>query len=247
MAQENIAERDLKATVVTTTDTPALLSRVSWGAIFAGTVVAVGLLVLLGLLGTAIGFRAIDPQGSAAFDGVGMGAGIWWIASSVVALGVGGYVAGHLSGIPEKRSATAHGASVWGLLTIAMLWLAASTVGTAVNTASGAVVGAAQAAAKATDTAASAILRPGGVSEQEAENQVEGAVSDVRERINQVDQAELREDAERTAENALDALSSASWFAFIASLLSLVAAVVAAGAGAPRRAFMTAREELDLR
>ncbi|MGN3975091.1 hypothetical protein [Tsuneonella sp. SYSU-LHT278] len=199
------------------------------------------------MLGTAIGFRAIDPQAGAAFDGVGIGAGIWWIASSVIALGVGGYVAGHLSGIPEKRSATAHGASVWGLLTMIMLWLAASTVGTAVNTASGAVVGAAQAAVTATNTAASAVLRPGGVSEREAENQVESAVGAVRERVEQVDQAQLREDAGRTAENALDALSSASWYAFLASLLSLVAAVVAAGAGAPRRPFMTAREEIDLR
>ncbi|MCT2559646.1 hypothetical protein N0B51_11710 [Tsuneonella sp. YG55] len=245
------ATRDLdddpKATVISTTGAPALLSRVSWGAIFAGTVVAVGLLVLLGMLGTAIGFRAIDPQQGAAFDGVGIGAGIWWIVSSVLALAIGGYVAGHLSGIPEKRSATAHGASVWGLLTMVMLWLAASTVGTAVNTASGAVVGAAQAAATATNTAASAVLRPGGVTEQEAENQVEGAVNDVRARINRVDQDQLREDAGRTAENALDALSSASWYAFIASLLSLAAAVIAAGAGAPRRTFMTAREEIDLR
>ena len=183
------------ATVISSTDAPALLSRVSWGAIFAGTVVAVGLLVLLGMLGTAIGFRAVDPQESAAFNGVGIGAGIWWVVSSVIALAVGGYLAGHLSGIPEKRSATAHGASVWGLLTIVMLWLAASTVGAAFNTASSAVVGAAQAAASATETAATAVLRPGGVTEQEAQIQVEGAVNTVRDRVNQVDQEKLRADA----------------------------------------------------
>lgn len=237
---------DHRATVVSATDAPALLSRVSWGAIFAGTVIAMGLLILLGMLGTAIGFRAVDPQQSAAFEGVGIGAGIWWIVTSIIALAVGGYYAGHLSGIPEKRSATAHGAAVWGLLTLVMLWLAASTVGTAINTATSAVTGAAQAAASGANSAATAVLRPGGVSPEQAENQVEGAVDTVRNEMEQVDPQQLRQQAGQTAETALDALSSASWYAFFASLLSLVAAVVAAGAGAPHRTFIAARDRVDV-
>lgn len=244
MVDTDNRDYDHEATVVSATDTPSLLNRVSWGAIFAGTVIGLGLLILLGMLGTAIGFRAIDPQQSGAFDGVGVGAGIWWILTSILALAVGGYTAGHLSGIPEKRSATAHGASVWGLLTIVMLWLAASTMGAAINTATGAVTGAAQAAASATDTAASAVLRPGGVSQDQAENQIQDAVDSVRSEIEQVDQQQLRQEAGQSAESALDALSSASWYAFIASLLSLVAAIIAAGAGAPSRTFVTARDKV---
>ncbi len=246
MADNHEHRHDHDATLVSATETPALLSRVSWGAIFAGSVIALALLVLLGMLGTAFGFRAIDPQQGSAFDGVGIGAGIWWIVTSIIALGVGGYVAGHLSGIPEKRSATAHGASVWGLLTIAMLWMAASTVGTAVNTATGAMTGAAQAAATAANTGAQAVLRPGGVSQQEAQARIEGAVDEVGNEIAQVDQQQLRAEAGQTAENALDALSSASWYAFFASLLSLFAAIFAAGAGAPNRTFVTARDKVDL-
>lgn len=246
MAEVHDNSRDRGATVVSATDRPGLLDRVSWGAIFAGTVIAIGLLILLGMLGSAIGFRAIDPEQSAAFEGIGVGAGIWWVLTSIFALAVGGYVAGHLSGIPEKRSAAAHGASVWGLLTIVMLWLAASTVGAAINTATGALTGAAQAAARATNTAAGAVLSPGGVSQEQAQNQAERAIEEARAEIRQVDEQQLRQQAGETADNTLDALSSASWYAFFASLLSLAAAVFAAGAGAPNRTFVTARDKVDL-
>lgn len=246
MAETHPSQRDSSATLVSTTEAPALLSRVSWGAIFSGTVIALGLLVLLGTLGTAFGFRAIDPEQDAAFDGIPIVAGIWWIATSVIALAVGGYVSGHLSGIPEKRAATAHGASVWGLLTIAMLWLAASTTGAAVNTATGAVTGAAEAVATTARTGTEAVLEPGGVSQEEAVNRAEGAIETVREEISQVDQEQLRAQAGQKAEGALDALSSASWYAFFASLLSLIAAIFAAGAGAPNRTYMVAREKVEL-
>lgn len=246
MVEAHSRDRDPNATLVSATDTPALLGRVSWGGIFSGTVIALGLLVLLGMLGAAIGFRAVDPQQSAAFEGVGIGAGIWWIVTSIIALAVGGYVAGHLSGIPEKRSATAHGASVWGLVTLVMLWLAASTVGTAVNTATSAVAGIGQAAASAANTAASSVLSPGGVSEDQAANRVQQAVGEVRTQVEQVDEQQLRQEAAQTAETALDALSTANWYAFFASLLSLAAAVIAAGAGAPHRTFLAAREKVNL-
>lgn len=246
MAEIQGNDHDRSATLVSATETPALLSRVSWGAIFSGTVIALGLLVLLGMLGTAIGFRAIDPQQGAAFEGVGIGAGIWWIATSIIALAVGGYVAGHVSGIPEKRSATAHGASVWGLITLAMLWLAASTAGSAVNTAAGAVSGAAEAVGTAARTGTEAVLQPGGVSQDEAARRAEGAIEAVEGELADVDEDQLRAQAGQTAENALDALSSASWYAFFASLLSLFAAIFAAGAGAPNRAFVTARDKVDL-
>ena len=246
MATRDDTEQRAQAELVSVTETPALLSRVSWGAIFAGTVIALGLLILLSLLGTAFGFRAIDPQGGAAFEGVGIGTGIWWIVTSIVALAIGGYVAGHLSGIPEKRSATAHGASVWGLLTLAMLWLAASTTGAAINTATGAVTGATEAVATAARTGAEAVLEPGGVSSQEVTESAEDVIESAEDEITQIDRERVREQAGQTAENALDALSSASWYAFFASRLSLVAAIIAAGAGAPRRTFMTAREKVDL-
>lgn len=226
--------------VVTATNQPALLSRVSWGAIFAGTFIALGVLALLGMMGSAIGLNAIEPAGSG-MDGVGIGAAIWWIVTSVIALGIGGYVAGHLSGIPEKRSATAHGATVWGLVTVITLWLAAGMVGSLVNTATGALAGTVRAAGAVAGDAGQAAATAGvDIPEDQIRRRAEQVLDQARQEVRQIDRSEVAAGSER----ALDAVSSAAWYAFFASLLSLLAAVLAAGWGAPRFPFMTSRETI---
>ncbi|MGF1550092.1 MAG: hypothetical protein ACFBQW_06115 [Sphingomonadaceae bacterium] len=137
--RDGYVERPVADSAHHATARPALLKRISWGAIFAGAVIALGVLALLSLLGTAIGLAAVDPAQGQPFAGVGIGTAIWWIATSVIALAIGGYVAGHTSGIPERSSSTAHGAAVWGLVTIVTLWFATSAIGTTVNTAASAV------------------------------------------------------------------------------------------------------------
>lgn len=137
---------------------PSLLSRVSWGAIFAGVAIAVGLTILMGLLGTAIGFRAIDPMSSSPFSGIGIGTAVWWILTSVISLCVGGYVAGVLSGQFDRSAAAAHGASAWGIVTIITLWMAVSAIGTAVNTATSAVATIAKAGTQVIGTVGGAVL-----------------------------------------------------------------------------------------
>lgn len=227
-------------TVVSATDAPALLKRVSWGAIFAGAFIALALTFLLGLLGSAWGFRAIDPQESSAFSGVGIGAAIWWIVTSIIALGIGGWVAGRLCGIPDKWSATAHGATVWAVVTVFTLWMAGSTVGTVLNTATSAVSGATSTVVNAGQVAADA-TGPVNVNTQEIQDQID----QITNQVGNVDTQALREDAARTTEQALDALSTAAWYAFFASLLSFAAAVIGAGMGAPHRTFVTARDEIN--
>jgi hypothetical protein len=53
--------------------------RLSWGAIFAGLFVAVGLHLVLALLGVAVGFTAWDPAqpGGVRGESVATGVGIW--------------------------------------------------------------------------------------------------------------------------------------------------------------------------
>lgn len=241
-------DRDGSATLISTSSTPALLSRVSWGAIFAGTIIALGTLILLGMMGSAIGFRSVDPGSGAAFDGVGIGAAIWWILSSIIALGIGGYVAGRLSGIPDKASSSAHGAAVWGLVTVLTLWLATSAIGSVLNTATSALTGAVQAAGNVAGTAARAAATPGGpvdVTGQEVQQQAQEVITDVRQQVQQIDGQQLSQDAARVAEQTTDALSTAAWYAFFASLLSLAAAAFAATAGAPKHTFVVGNERVD--
>jgi len=236
------------ATLVSTSSTPSLLSRVSWGAILAGTVIAFGTMILLAILGSAIGFRSVDPASGNAVDGLGIGAAIWWILTSIIALGIGGYVAGRLSGIPDRSSASAHGAAVWGLVTILTLWLATSAVGSVLSTATGALSGAARAAGNVANTAATAATgsnSPVEVTEQQVQNQAQEVISDVQQQVQQVDTQQVRQQAGRYAENAADAISTAAWYAFFASLLSLAAAAFAATRGAPKHTFVVGNEKVE--
>jgi hypothetical protein len=56
---------------------PAALRRISWGAVFAGVVVATAVQVLLTLLGVAIGLGTVNPMREQnPFAGIGVGTGI---------------------------------------------------------------------------------------------------------------------------------------------------------------------------
>lgn len=115
-------------------------SRVSWGAIFAGTVVGIGVLLMLSLAGMAIGLSAADfGPGQDGFEGFTTGAGIWLVISQLIALAVGGFVAGRLAAVPKTTSTAFHGAAVWGLATLLMAYMATSAIGSAVNTATSAI------------------------------------------------------------------------------------------------------------
>lgn len=141
---------------------PALLRRVSWGAILAGTVVSIGIYALFGLLGLALGLGAIDPMDPRPFSGIGTGTIVWWAVTSIVALAVGGFVGGRLAGIPRGVTGMLHGLSIWALVTILSLWLATSAIGKIVNMAASVVVATAQTAVSAASTIGGVAVDAGG-------------------------------------------------------------------------------------
>ncbi|WP_230483210.1 hypothetical protein [Sphingomonas sp. Leaf21] len=105
--------------------------RVSWGAIFAGVVIAVAVQLVMGILGTGIGLSMVDPvEGSTpGATGFGIGAGLYWLITTVVALGAGGYAAARVSGVTERFDALVHGLVVWGVTLILTLYMLTSAVG----------------------------------------------------------------------------------------------------------------------
>ena len=109
--------------------------RVSWGAVFAGMVIAVVVQLVFSLLGAGIGLSTVDPLRHSTPDAAtfGLGAGIWWIVSSVVALFAGGWVAGHLAGSPEATDSALHGLLTWGVATLVTVYLLASLLGSVVR------------------------------------------------------------------------------------------------------------------
>jgi len=92
-------------------------SRISWGAVLAGAVVAVATTLLLSLLGAAIGAGSIHPLDTSSTDVAryGAGAAIWQIINLAISMAFGGYVAARLSGTHSHLDGELHGVTMWGV------------------------------------------------------------------------------------------------------------------------------------
>jgi hypothetical protein len=139
-----------------------LLNEVSWGAIFAGAVTALVTQVVVNLVGVGVGLASV---GTTAADNpsastVSMGAGIWFVASGIIASLAGGLVAGRLSGKPLPGAAALHGFVSWAVTTLVVLYLltsaASGIVGGTLSTVSGALGGAGNLIGGTVQTAAQA-------------------------------------------------------------------------------------------
>jgi hypothetical protein len=120
------------ATGVTETTTgPTLASKpIFWGAIFAGGVIAMVTQLVLSVLGIAIGASTINPlQEVNPIEGIGIGAGIYWLVSSFISLFAGGYAAGSLVAVQEPVTRTLHGLTMWGVATLLFFLMLGTGVG----------------------------------------------------------------------------------------------------------------------
>ena len=139
-----------------------LLNQVSWGAIFAGAVTALVTQVIVNLVGVGVGLASV---GTTAADNpsastVSMGAGLWFVASGLVASLAGGVIAGRLSGKTLPGAAALHGLVSWAVTTLVVLYLltsaASGLVGGTLSTVSGALGGAGSLVGGTVQTAAQA-------------------------------------------------------------------------------------------
>ncbi len=108
-----------------------LLHQVSWGAIFAGATTALVAQVILNMLGVGIGLSSVgmNAADNPAASTLSMSAGIWFVASGIVASLIGGFLAGRLSGKPVGGAAGLHGLVSWSVTTLVVLYLLTSAVG----------------------------------------------------------------------------------------------------------------------
>ncbi len=119
---------------------PHFLRRVSWGAIFAGTAVAVVVQIMFTLLAISFGLAMVDPRTeSNPMSGVGTMVGIWTALGALVAFFVGGWVAGRMAGTAEKFESTLHGVVTWAVVTLIVCWTMTSALGSILNTATSAL------------------------------------------------------------------------------------------------------------
>ena len=195
--------------VVTDRDTvvpaPALLRRVSWGAIFAGAVIAVALTALLGLLGIGIGLGTLDIAQGDSVEGAPKATLIWWAATSIIATGIGGFIAARLAGIPRGLTGALHGFAVWAVTSLLVLWLATTAVGFALGAATNVVTTTARATSGAVTTAGGAAIDAGGaVIPSPRSSDVDTARDRARQEAQVIlDRAGVGEQSARQAQDAL--------------------------------------------
>jgi hypothetical protein len=126
-----------------------LVSRVSWGALFAGFFFGFAVFLLLLSLGAGIGFSAFDATDVRQWQGLGVGFGIWGVICGIVATFVAGWLTSRLSSADTRGAGMLHGAALWGFMVVGGLAAATTAVTRTAGAAASAAGGAAQTAAQA--------------------------------------------------------------------------------------------------
>lgn len=137
---------------------PGIPFKLSWGAIFGGTFVALGVWILLYALGLALGLSSVDPADPGSAKSAGIGTGIWSLIAPLIALFAGGLVASRTAGVMDKMGGALHGAVLWGLTTLAGVII----MGMALSSLLGAVFSVGKTAVGAAGTAISGAASQGG-------------------------------------------------------------------------------------
>lgn len=194
-------------------------SRISWGAILAGAVIALATTLVLGLLGSAIGLTVNDDVDR---DTLSAGAALWGLISTIVAMFLAGWITCLCAVGETKREAVVHGIVTWGVVLAMGLWLVAMGVGAGFD----AMTGLAQVSATvADDTDWAVAARRAGVS-QESIDQWRQSMPAVTANPNQP--AQNPENARRIEQAA----TNLTWWTLAGTVLSLVSAIVGAFVGA---------------
>ena len=108
--------------------------KMSWGAVFGGVVAALGVAILLYALGLALGLNVVvDAQDPSSLRSSGRFTTIWLLVTSLVALFVGGLVAGRGAFVLSRSSGAIHGLVLWALTTLAGIWLVFNAFSTVVT------------------------------------------------------------------------------------------------------------------
>lgn len=198
--------------VETTDETLSPPTRASWGAIFAGTAVALAVAFIIGLLGSAIALGSFDPATEQdSIGNFGAMTGAWIVIQIVVSLFAGGWVAGRLANKPRSLDGMLNSGVVWALTTLLFVVGFASFASTAI---SGTATVVREGVSAVTDVAGAAAGAVGGVLDQaDIDVQRGQIVSTIQQEGRQVLQqsgkqelqpAELRQEAQALEQLAVE-------------------------------------------
>ncbi|BAO56413.1 hypothetical protein [Nonlabens marinus] len=107
---------------------------ISWRAIAGGLTTVFAILLLLNLIGIAVGFSTIEPtEEGNALSGVGTGAIIWWILSNLIAIFIGARVAARVGVSFSNKGGVMQGFLTWALYCILSYLVVFSAVGNVIS------------------------------------------------------------------------------------------------------------------
>jgi hypothetical protein len=199
-------------------DVLPLRSRVSWGAIFAGAVMAMAVYLVFTLLGGAIG---LSVSNDADADALSTGAAVWAVITTVIAMFVGGWVTSQCTVGENKMEAVVHGIIAWGMVLFMTLWLVTAGMSSGFS----AMWGLASFSNDAANGNWQTMARQAGVS-QDTIQQWEQEAAQARDNASQA----ANDPAAR--EEARDYATAATWYTLLGTLLSMGAAIGGALVGA---------------
>lgn len=178
-------------------DAVQVKNRVQFGPIIAGVLTAITTLLILSVLGLAIGTSALEPR--EAGETLGTAAAIWGIASAVIAFFVGGWVAAKTAAVAGAGSGMINGFMVGAAILALILWLTGSGVSAVIGTLGsniGDIVN---------------VVQDQGTTTQEAQSQAQQA----QEQVEQID-----------PNQAFNTVEDAAWGTLIGILVPLAAAAL---------------------
>jgi len=199
IANGNVTPEETHVAVFDAAEPSKPLDRVRWGAIIAGLATALSTLVLLSVLGLAVGLTTYETGDQ--LRNFGMGAGIWGAVSTLIAFLLGGWIAARSAGVRGRSNALLNGAMVWAIAIPLIMYLLGSGIGSMVN--------------MATDAAAASVPA---LTQGANGTDVNAAANAAQTQAQQVDPATIND----AAQNA----GKAAWGTLGALLLGLIAAAV---------------------
>ncbi len=197
------------------TDTTAVThhcckSTLSWGAIFAGVVIALSIETLFNLLGLALGFSVFTPDVNNVTN-IGMGSMLWLAITGIISMFFGGWVAGKSAGFGIYVSGVLHGIVAWGVTTLVIFILTA--------TAAGAVI-----------TAGAATIMTKDISVETMQTNVSQKAKNINSNMQQMNPQSTdnvqNQQLKQLSKTASNTLGSIAFITFIMFLLSAIAGAI---------------------
>jgi hypothetical protein len=102
-----------------------VIKRVSWGGVWAGVMIALGMEVLFTLFGLFIGFGMYNSRAANPWAGISTWTTVWYLVTAGWSMFFGAWCAARLSGNPMAGDGILHGITTWGLATAATVAIVA--------------------------------------------------------------------------------------------------------------------------